>query len=82
MVEGDVDEEAVRNSVLDMVKQVQRYVPGYRLTVEPFLRGADHFMIGLEVEGSGDFLPPYAGNLDIINAAAVAVAERYGATLN
>lgn len=79
--DGEVDEQAVKDSVLDMVKQVQRYVPGYRLTVEPFLRG-DHFMIGVEVEGAGDFLPPYAGNLDIINAAAVAVAERYGATLN
>lgn len=80
IVERDVDEQAVKDSVLDMVKQVQRYVPGYRLTVEPFLRG-DHFMIGVEVEGAGDFLPPYAGNLDIINAAAVAVAERYCATL-
>lgn len=80
-VDGDVDEAAVRASVLDMVKQVQAYVPGYRLTVEPFNRG-DHFMIGVEVQGAGDFLPPYAGNLDIINAAAVAVAQRYGATLN
>jgi acetaldehyde dehydrogenase len=81
MVGGDVDEEAVKASVHDMVRQVQQYVPGYRLVVEPFKRG-DHFMIGVEVEGAGDFLPPYAGNLDIINAAAVAVAERYSATLN
>lgn len=81
MVEGDVDEEAVKASVRDMVAQVQKYVPGYRLVVEPFRRG-DHFMIGVEVAGAGDFLPPYAGNLDIINAAAVAIAERYSATLN
>lgn len=81
IVDDDVDEQAVKDSVLDMVKQVQCYVPGYRLVVEPFRRG-DHFMIGVEVEGAGDFLPAYAGNLDIINAAAVAVAERYGATLN
>lgn len=81
IVDEGVDEQAVKDSVLQMVKEVQRYVPGYRLTVEPFLRG-DHFMIGVEVEGAGDFLPPYAGNLDIINAAAVAVAERYAATLN
>jgi acetaldehyde dehydrogenase len=81
VVDEGVDEQAVKDSVFEMVKAVQRYVPGYRLTVEPFLRG-DHFMIGVEVQGAGDFLPPYAGNLDIINAAAVAVAERYTSTLN
>lgn len=80
-VDGDVDEQAVTISVHDMVKQVQTYVPGYRLVVEPFRRG-DHFMIGVEVAGAGDFLPAYAGNLDIINAAAVAIAERYNATVN
>lgn len=81
VVEGDVDEAAIRQSVLEMVKQVQRYVPGYRITVEPFLRG-DHIMTSVEVEGAGDYLPNYAGNLDIITAAAVAVAERFAANLN
>lgn len=76
VVEGEVDEEQVRASVMEMVERVQAYVPGYQVTVEPFQRG-DHFMIGLEVKGAGDYLPPYAGNLDIITAAAVAVAERY-----
>ena len=75
VVDGDVDPEVVKASVHRMVSSVQAYVPGYRLTVEPFLRG-DHFMIGVEVVGAGDYLPPYAGNLDIITAAAVSVAER------
>lgn len=79
MVDKEIDDDVVKASVADMVEQVQRYVPGYRLTVEPFRRG-DHFMVGVEVQGAGDFLPPYAGNLDIINAAAIAVAEHYGAT--
>jgi acetaldehyde dehydrogenase len=81
MVTDDADDEAIKASVHAMVRQVQAYVPGYRLTMEPFRRG-DHFMVGVEVEGAGDYLPRYAGNLDIINAAAIAVAERYAATLN
>jgi len=76
MIKGEVDEVAIKNSVNNMVEEVRRYVPGYRLTVEPFMRG-DHLMVGVEVEGAGDYLPAYAGNLDIINAAAIAVAERF-----
>jgi acetaldehyde dehydrogenase len=71
----DVDIEAIRKSVEQRVAEVQKDVPGYRIVLEPFIRD-DHVMIGVEVEGAGDFLPTYAGNLDIINAAAVAVAER------
>jgi len=81
VVADDADDEAIKASVHAMVKQVQTYVPGYRLTMEPFRRG-DHFMVGVEVEGAGDYLPKYAGNLDIINAAAIAVADAYTATLN
>lgn len=76
VVEKDADDEAIKSSILEMVAQVQTYVPGYALVVEPFRRG-DHFMVGLEVAGAGDYLPTYAGNLDIINAAAISIAGRY-----
>lgn len=74
-VEQDIPELEVRRAVAQIASEVQSYVPGYKVVVEPFKR-EDHFMVGLEVEGAGDFLPPYSGNLDIITAAAVAVAER------
>jgi acetaldehyde dehydrogenase len=74
-MEQPVDEQAVRDSVDQMVETVRTYVPGYRLRVPPlFKRNLVTTMV--EVEGAGDCLPKYSGNLDIITAAAVGVAER------
>lgn len=78
-VEDDVDEDRLARSVMQMAESVREYVPGYAVTVPPFRRG-DHFMVSVEVRGAGDYLPKYAGNLDIINAAAIAVADRYART--
>lgn len=69
-------EEAIRN----MVREVQSYVPGYRLVLQPTeTRG--QIVVSLTVQGSGHYLPSYAGNLDIINCAALAVAEHRHATV-
>lgn len=70
------DKEALIKSIEDMVATVQEYVPGYRLKEAPFIEG-NRISVFLEVEGAGDYLPPYAGNLDIMTAAAVKVAEEW-----
>jgi acetaldehyde dehydrogenase len=74
------DEKSIRDSVMAMAAKIKSYVPGYTITVEPFLDG-DHITTCIEVTGAGDYLAPYAGNLDIITAAAVNVAERYAETI-
>ncbi len=68
--------EQAATAVLDAVGRVAAYVPGYRLVAEPLV--ADGLLTAfVEVEGAGDYLPSYAGNLDIMTSAAVRVAERY-----
>jgi acetaldehyde dehydrogenase (acetylating) len=75
---GPVDRDAVTASVLEMVKSVRRYVPGYRLRGEPIFDD-EKVTVFVEVEGAGDWLPRYAGNLDIMTSAAVRVGEEVAA---
>ena len=81
-VDPDADRDAIVQSVVAMEKAVQEYVPGYRLLQEPQIddpspatRGQTKVSIFVEVEGAGDYLPPYSGNLDIMTAAATQVGE-------
>jgi len=67
--------ERITASINEIVDELKAYVPGYRLRVPPVLEG-DKVTTIVQVEGQGDFLPAYSGNLDIINAAAVAAAEK------
>ena len=68
------NEKEIRKSVESMVKDVQKYVPGYELRV-PTIVDDNKVTTIIQVEGAGDFLPKYSGNLDIMTAAAVAVGE-------
>lgn len=72
----DPDEKAITASVHAMIAEVQKYVPGYRLVNGPTFVGRK-VAIFLEVEGLGDFLPKYAGNLDIMTASAARAAEMF-----
>lgn len=60
----------------EMSNKIQAYVPGYQLIVPPTIEN-ERIVIMVKVKGLGDYLPSYAGNLDIINCAAVATAESY-----
>lgn len=71
----DPDLPAIRAAVDAMVAQLKTYVPGYQLIVPPTLEGG-RVVTTIKVLGNGDYLPQYAGNLDIINCAAIAMAER------
>jgi acetaldehyde dehydrogenase len=82
-VAADADRDAITASIAATAAKVTAYVPGYRLLAEPQFDdprpqwdGHGRVSVALEVRGAGDYLPQYAGNLDIMTAAAVTVAER------
>ncbi|KAA9151324.1 acetaldehyde dehydrogenase (acetylating) [Amycolatopsis acidicola] len=84
-ISPDADRDAITASIEKMVKDVQQYVPGYTLKAAPQYdeprpgwSGQARVAVFLEVEGNGDYLPPYAGNLDIMTAAAARVGELLG----
>jgi acetaldehyde dehydrogenase (acetylating) len=68
------DLPAIQQAVSAMVGRLKQYVPGYQLVVPPVFEGGK-VITTIKVLGNGDYLPQYAGNLDIINCAAIAMAE-------
>jgi len=81
-IPADADRDAITDSIVRMVGDVQRYVPGYTLRADPQYddprpdwSGHARIAVFLEVRGNGDYLPPFAGNLDIMTAAAARVGE-------
>jgi acetaldehyde dehydrogenase len=82
----DADRDAIAESIAAMAADVAEYVPGYRMVADPQFDdpqpgwdGRARVTVLLSVEGAGDFLPPHAGNLDVMTAAACAVGERLSA---
>ena len=84
-ISPDADRDAVEAAIVEMAERVAGYVPGYRLKAEPQFDdprpGSDYARVAvfLEVEGKGDYLPAYAGNLDIMTAAAARVGAQLAA---
>lgn len=77
---ADTDVGEVEASIRKMEAEVQSYVPGYHLKTDPQFY-SDHVAIFIEVQGAGDFLPPYAGNLDIMTSAATKVGDEIAKSL-
>ena len=76
LTDDEPQQEKITASVLAMIKEVQKYVPGYRLVNGPLFDGK-RVTVFMEVAGLGDYLPKYAGNLDIMTAAATRTAEMF-----
>jgi acetaldehyde/propanal dehydrogenase len=74
LTRDDPDQKKITESIHAMIAEVQKYVPGYRLKNGPVFDGK-RVSIFLEVAGLGDYLPKYAGNLDIMTAAGLRAAE-------
>jgi acetaldehyde dehydrogenase len=82
-IPADADATAITASIEKRVAEVQEYVPGYTLRAEPqydaprdIWNGMARVAVFLEVRGNGDYLPPWAGNLDIMTAAAARAGEQ------
>ena len=80
LTQDEPDQEAITASVLAMIEQVQQYVPGYQLKNGPVFDGK-RVSVFLEVAGLGDYLPEYAGNLDIMTSAALRTGEMLAESL-
>jgi len=77
-----MDQSAIEESIQEMIDEVSTYVPGYHLKSEVlFDHDENTVTVLLEIEGAGDYLPKYAGNLDIMTAAATRVGELYAERL-
>ena len=74
LTEEEPQQQAITESIRAMIAEVQKYVPGYQLKNGPVFDGK-RVSVYLEVAGLGDYLPKYAGNLDIMTAAALRTAE-------
>lgn len=76
LTETEPNRDKITASIHAMIKEVQKYVPGYKLVNGPVFDG-NRVSVFMEVEGLGDYLPKYAGNLDIMTAAAARTAEMF-----
>lgn len=71
----DIDYESLSEQIYKKIKELRTYIPFYELTIPPVIND-DVLVLSIKVKGAGDYLPEYAGNLDIINCAAIEITKR------
>lgn len=76
---ADPDIPKLTGMLTGLVEKIRKYVPGYEIILGPIVENG-RIVVMVRVRGLGDYLPAYAGNLDIINCAAIAMAEEYAST--
>jgi acetaldehyde dehydrogenase len=72
---SNINFENIVDNVYKRLKLIKEYVPYYELVMPPMINENDILMLSVKVKGTGDYLPSYSGNLDIINCAAIKVLE-------
>jgi acetaldehyde dehydrogenase len=72
----EIDFEKLNDQILDKIAELKTYVPYYELVLPPTMNDNGIVVMSIKVRGTGDYLPEYAGNLDIINCAAIKLTER------
>lgn len=71
-----VNFENLTEKVLEKIEELRTYIPYYEMVLPPTMNDSGVVVMSIKVRGTGDYLPAYAGNLDIINCAAIKVTER------
>jgi len=71
-----VNFENLTEKVLEKIEELRTYIPYYEMVLPPTMNESGVVVMSIKVRGTGDYLPAYAGNLDIINCAAIKVTER------
>ena len=78
----DIDFDSMLTSIRNRIDSIKKYVPHYELILPPIINDQGVLILSVRVRGAGDYLPKYAGNLDIINCASIEVTKRLWESMN
>lgn len=74
---NEINFDELKQNIKTKISEIKQYVPFYEMIVEPMINEQQTLILSMKVKGAGDYLPSYAGNLDIINCASIYIAKKY-----